>query len=187
MKRTPLKNKLLGIALLFAGVIFITSSCERDDICAEGTATTPHLKIDFYDFEEPDDVKSVRQLSVRGFTDNGLGLDYIYENRDLDSIALPLPFEGEGLARTATFMLEKDSDYEEDEEDEDNPTSSNIDIIKVTYTPEFQYVSRACGYKSIFKNVSITVVPDEDNWIRSAQLLTTTIENETSAHLIFRH
>ena len=44
----------------------------------------------------------------------------------------------------------------------------NIDIITVNYIPKFVYVSRACGYKSIFTNNSIIINSDSDNWIFSS-------------------
>ena len=173
--------------MLLLVVAVYTSSCERDDICAEATATTPHLIIRFYDINDSDELKQVRQLSASGFDANGNELGLIYQNRDLDSIVLPLNFQNENILTTSTFKLKKDSDFDEDEEDEDDETESNIDVITVSYIPKFEYVSRACGYRSVFTNLSITVEPDSDNWIISNEILTTTIENETSAHVILRH
>ena len=56
--------KKIKILLLVFALGFI--SCERDDICAESTATTPQLIIEFYDASNPDDLKSVPRLTVYG-------------------------------------------------------------------------------------------------------------------------
>ena len=69
---------------------------------------------------------------------------------------------------------------------------SNIDIIEISYVPQFEYVSRACGFKSIFTQLSIDVVDDGDNWITSAILSpaiieTQTVENENDVHVYINH
>lgn len=172
--------KLLLIVLIIIG----TWSCERDDICADATPTTPHLIIRFYDITAPEEFKQVRRLTVRGFDENGIELLDIVTSTDTDSIVLPLRFQGENISTLSRFILEKDSDFADDADDS---SESNIDIINVNYTPEFIYVSRACGYKSVFNNLTITVETDADNWILGSLLINTTVDNETSAHVILRH
>lgn len=170
--------KILLIVLIIIG----TWSCERDDICAETTPTTPHLIIRFYDLANPTILKAVPNLTVRPLDDAGNNLDDIPISTPLDSITLPLRILNERT--TMRFSLEKDTNLRLDE---DTTTDSNIDIIAVTYTPESVYVSRACGYKSIFTNLSITVEQDGNTWIKTNEILTTTIENENQAHIILRH
>jgi len=172
--------KLLLLTIIIAG----TSSCERDDICAEATQTTPHLVIEFYDINDPDVLKEVRQLSVRGFDRDNNPLDDITVSSPLNSITLPLYFLNEGENVVSRFSIEKDTDFRLDT---DPATESNVDVIEVSYTPQFEYVSRACGYKSIFTNLSITVVQDGNNWILSNEVIFTTIENENEAHILLRH
>lgn len=164
-------------------LIVATYGCERDDICAAATPTTPRLNIAFYDINNPEVPKPAPSLSVRGFDLDGNELPSdIVSNMDRDSILLPLHISNEPI--TSRFALEKDTDFRLDE---DPATESNIDIIEVSYIPEFVYVSRACGYKSIFKNLSITIEPDGNNWIISSEIVNTTIENETTTHIILRH
>ena len=166
-----LKYSLLSLLLMTA-----TSSCEKDDICAESTSTTPHLIIDFFDINNPDEPKNVRLLTVTG---EGL-TEPILSSTTTSTITLPLRFQEEGETTTSRFELKKDSDYDTDE---DMNTVSNIDVIEVTYTPEFIYVSRACGYKSIFNNTELTIEPDADNWAISYDVINSTIENENEAHI----
>lgn len=180
-----LKQRATYKYLLFILIIIGTWSCERDDICADTTPTTPHLIIRFYDINNPEEFKQVRQLSVRGFDANGVEIaSNIVSPVNTDSIVLPLRFQGENMPSFSRFILEKDSDLAADTDD---MTDSNIDIIQVNYTPEFIYVSRACGYKSIFNNTAITIESDTSNWIFSNEIINTTIDNENQAHIILRH
>lgn len=163
-------------------------SCERDDICAEATATTPNLIIRFYDINNQDEFKSVRQLTVRGLDDSGVpGNEINIPSVSPDSIALPLRFSDEGIETITRFQLEKDSDFATNGNDEND---SNIDIIEVRYTPEFVYVSRACGFKSIFNfdnTGDLSIEPDGDNWIINKDIINRTIDNEIAAQVIIFH
>ena len=49
-------------SILFLALFIL--GCERDDICADGTPTTPQLLIDFFDATDTETVKSVTRLSV---------------------------------------------------------------------------------------------------------------------------
>lgn len=183
--------KLKRISIIVTLIVIIAGialSCERDDICGETTATTPQLIIRFYDINNQDNTKQVRQLEVRGLDDDDMPLEQTIGIRtNTDSIALPLRFTDEDIETSTRFQLEKDADFA----DNDNPDNdSNIDIITVTYTPEFIYVSRACGYKSIFNfgtTGGITRDNDDDNWVINTELLNETIDNEQAAHIIIYH
>ena len=181
---------LKRIPLIFSLVILtaiIAWSCERDDICAEATPTTPQLIIRFYDIDNQDNTKQVRQLEIDGLDDDGMSMGTILSRTNTDSIVLPLRFAEEGIEVSTRFQLEKDADFAENE----NPDNdSNIDIIEVTYTPEFIYVSRACGYKSIFNfeaTGGIIREIDADNWIINTEIINESIANESAAHIIIYH
>lgn len=178
-------------------IALFTWSCERDDICAEATPTTPRLIIRFYDINNPDDFKDVRQLEIDGIDDDGNPFDIdnpIVVRTDTDSINLPLRFQAENEITTTRFRLAKDADFEDDLNDDGNDdltTASNDDIITITYTPEFVYVSRACGYKSIFNldiDDPVTRDPDDiDIWTTSFEIINFTIENENAAQINIFH
>ncbi|WP_298759883.1 DUF6452 family protein [uncultured Psychroserpens sp.] len=177
---------LLSITIL---TTFIVWSCERDDICAEGTATTPHLIIRFYDVNNQNNFKDVRQLEIKGLGDDGLPFSEtpILSRVNTDSIVLPLRFAEEGIETITRFQLEKDADFA-DNMDPNN--DSNIDIIEIKYTPEFIYVSRACGYKSIFNfgpTGGITREVDSEIWITNTEIVNEIIDNENAAQIIIYH
>lgn len=109
---------------------------------------------------------------------------YIVNDKTIDSIVLPLRIDALDILNTSRFVLTKDRDYDTD----DDPTTvSNADIIEVKYTPELIYVSRACGYKSVFNNLSATRETDLSNWIIDIQVINDTINNENAAHINIYH
>jgi len=177
--------KNIRLLLLLFTVLF---SCERDDICAEGTPTTPRLLIEFYDAASPDDLKSVPRLTLYGeglVTDptEGSNATLVFD-ANVNAVQLPLLIGNEGEVTSSRFILEQDTDLRLDD---DASTVSNVDIIEISYTPEFEYVSRACGFKSIFTNLSISVDNDAVPWISSIDVIETTVENENTVHVHIFH
>lgn len=182
--------KKLNIFIFTIAILLI--GCERDDICAESTPTTPQLLIEFYDVASPDDLKSVPRLTVYG---EGLPDpdppettvdETIVFNTNTNAIALPLLIGDEGTITTSRFVLEQNTNLRIDEDD---TTQSNVDIIEISYSSEFLYVSRACGYKSIFNNLDVNLSDAVDGtfWISNIEVVETTIENENTIHVRILH
>ena len=175
--------------LLFLLITLLLISCERDDICAEATPTTPRLLIEFYDATNIDDLKNVARLTVYGeglITNPTESSDTtIVYNANTNAIELPLRIGAEGSNTVTRYILEKNTDLRLDD---NASTTSNIDIIEINYTNEFVYVSRACGYKNIFNNLDIDVdVNDDDTWISSIGIDEITVENENTVHARILH
>lgn len=173
-----IKVIILLICLTLAG---ITISCERDDICPESTPTTPKLMIEFYDSANPENVKFVPQIRVQG-VNNDVVLEG-YNGANIQKLELPLRTD-----TTATqYRLRKDYSNNNagtpDDPSDDFP-NGNEDIITIKYATEQVFVSRACGYKTVFRNVTLTIEPDSDIWILSRQSVTDnqSVEDETTAH-----
>lgn len=164
-------KKLVALLLLFT----VLYNCERDDICPESTATTPKLIIRFYDIAEQTETKRVLGLQIQG-VDN----DEIYQSAvSTDSVALPLKTS----ENITSFKMHK-----EFADDGNGNISGNEDIIHIQYSPEEVYVSRACGYKTIFNFDELKVDDDGDNWIELIQIdYPLTIDNETEAHVKIFH
>ncbi|MFD1063742.1 DUF6452 family protein [Winogradskyella litorisediminis] len=172
-------------------------TCERDDICAEGTPTTPRILVEFFDVTDTDELKNVPRLSVYAaelITDETTGEIIFPEtvteatlrfNENSNSVELPLKVTEELQETTIRYYFETNTNLRLDE---NAATNSNIDIIDVTYTPEFVYVSRACGFKSIFNSVSVIGNAGDDSidWIQNITF-TTSIENEDTTHVQIFH
>ncbi|WP_141675453.1 DUF6452 family protein [Formosa haliotis] len=172
---------LVFIALCFMG-------CERDDICSNETPTTPSLIIRFYDVTNPntDVLKSVTNLRVQG-----VGNDEVLPGYNVvatDSIAIPLK-----TTDTITqYKLHEEyvvNDNGTPDDTSDDYVTGNEDIITITYDREDVYVSRACGYKTVYRNVSINVEPDDDNWIQLVRSVNDnqSVEDENEEHFKLYH
>ncbi|TXG39420.1 DUF6452 family protein [Seonamhaeicola maritimus] len=176
----------LIIIPIIAVVIGFTISCERDDICPESTPTTPRLIIDLYDNDNQENQKNVFNLVVIGI-DNDFILSG-YEFTTADDLVLPLKTD----ANTTRYRLVKDASINDNgtpNDPDDDFIEGNIDIITINYSREDVYVSRACGYKTIFDNITLNIEADGDNWLLSTQDLTDNepITNEDATHFNMFH
>jgi hypothetical protein len=165
------------LALLFGIVTILSLGCEPDDICPESTATTPNLIIQFYDISNQENKKNVFGLKVQGVgNDNPLTN---YNVVTADEIAIPLKTN----SNSTQYSLHKEYTNVND------VIGGNEDFITINYSTEQVYVSRACGYKTIFKNVTLTINGDTDNWIQSKESLNDnqSVEDETAAHFKLFH
>ncbi|MBU3822367.1 hypothetical protein KO566_09865 [Flavobacteriaceae bacterium XHP0103] len=180
--------KYFKIALLLIIVILVATntSCERDDICPESTPTTPKLIIEFYNNNAPENLKAVPKLRVQGINNNEAlpGYDIVNTN----NIELPLRTD------TIATQYKLHNNYSINDNGTPNDTSDdflngNEDIITIKYNTEQIFVSRACGYKTIFNNVSLTIEEDSNNWIISRQSVNDnqSVEDETTVHFYIFH
>lgn len=174
------------LAILFGIMTLFSLGCEPDDICPESTPTTPNVIIRFYDVLIQENKKNVFGLRIQGVgNDNPLTN---YNVVTTDSIMLPLKTD----AISTSFSLHKEYTYDNNDTPDDTGDDiigGNEDVITINYTTEQVYVSRACGYKTIFKNVTLTIVSDSENWIQSKESLNDnqSVEDETSAHFKLFH
>ena len=145
---------------------FFITGCEKDDFCID--PITPNMIIRFYNATNISQIKPVTDLSI-----NPVGYDDIYSIENLDSIVLPLDV-------TSNQIIYNFS------------TGSNQDIITIDYDVEEVFVSRSCGFKAIFNNLTVTSDLSNDWIIGLTETLEntitiTTIENESAAHLQIFH
>lgn len=169
-----MEKQIKHILLLF--FILITSmSCEKDDICLE--ENTPRLIIRFYDAEEPEKFKSVKQLAIRV---DGIDEFYLSEHVSIatDSIVIPIRVEHD-ITKIELVLNGADLDL-----DNDNP-----DFINLNYRREDKFISRSCGYKVLFYDVNTTLDDDNDNWIKNITTVETpqNITDENKSHLKIYH
>lgn len=149
-------NKVYIVLFIIVATLY---SCENDDICIE--STTPQLIIRFYDAANPTTKKKVNSLNV-WIAEK----DSIVKNMATDSIAIP-------LNTNSTNTVYKFS------------STNKVDDISFTYQPGEVYISRSCGFKAIFQNVTATKTTS--NWIQQIIIKNPTIENEKNAHITILH
>ena len=93
------------------------------------------------------------------------GRDTIINGQTLDSIALPLDVNS---AQTVYNLS----------------MGTTVDQLVIDYTTNEIFVSRSCGFKAEFTDV---VATPTNNWILSIDQITTTIEDESAAHIQIFH
>lgn len=175
-------KKVISILLLFT---FGLSSCEKDDICDANTPTTPRLVITFYDIANPTKTKNVSNLKVIGegmdtaivFNESAAVTDTTRYYTSGSTISLPLKVNDS----TVTYKLIYNAAST-------NATFRNTDVLKLNYTSQNAYVSRACGFKTIFALNSDTPFertdPDGDTiWMTEVDLQNPNIESEDETHI----
>ena len=178
------------ISTLLLLLLLTTASCEKDDICPESTPTTPKLILRFYDISNQDDTKNITSLGVTSLDENGETFVLAgFNGVTTDSISLPLRIQttAENITRFTFYKDFAIDDKGTPNDPSDDIYSGNPDVITFAYKREDIYVSRACGFKTIFSELIVTVESDGDNWIINPLILNRTIENEISAHVKILH
>ena len=140
-------------------VLLAIISCEKDDFCVE--SITPKLILRFYDFDDSTALKATERMFVWA-----VNKDSIYEEAALDSIYVPLNLSD----ITTTYVLEN---------------NSILDTLELSYTPHDVFVSRSCGYITIFEDFEVKRVTN--NWIKDIEIINTIIEHDTTAHIHILH
>lgn len=157
------------IVLLFLSIIII-SACEKDDFCTQNPVT-PKLILRFYDTDNRETLKDVEKLSVWTESKDTI---VSYTSIDTDSIAIPL---NPNDSKTVYHFKMNNSDGK--------IINNKEEIFTVEYTPENEYVSRSCGFRIIFNDVTFS---SDNTWITDFTPATlTTIDNQTEAHVQVFH
>ncbi len=168
MKKTTLYFSLFIL-------LSILWSCEKDDICIE--ENTPLLIIRFFDNEDPTEYKKVTNLKVQI---EGIDGDYTNETITVltDSIAIPVKVN-EDITRFKLILNGNDQDE----------TNDNEDTFDLNYIREDIFVSRSCGYKTLYYDVKTTLINDNDNWIKEIKTVKDPqdILNQNSDHVKIFH
>lgn len=152
-------------------------TCEKDDICEEGAAITPQLIVTFYDNSNPTEKKDVEDFMIYGVNDNNEAVLLTTTSiTTTDSIAAPLRTDSD-ITRLVFHKNIENSDFE----------TGNYDIVQMSYFRQDVYISRACGYIQNFTELNTSLETDSDNWIFNTEIINTSIENETAAHVKIYH
>ncbi len=172
-----MKKILVSLLLILTAICFFWS-CEKDDICADGTATTPNLIITMYN----EDNQTEKKLGNIQYFMDGEVINKINAGTT-DSLVVPLRTDAETVKWGFTLVTTGSG----------GTRNFNTDYLEFNYTHNEIYVSRACGYKSHFYlnedtpdilNPTLTdTVPNDNLWIRNVDVIRNNIEDEQSAHI----
>jgi Family of unknown function (DUF6452) len=182
------KIKHLLIALL---VSFSFLNCEKDDICEAGTPTTPNLIIDFYDNNSPGAKKVVTDLRViaegeaKAIAFNPTLAETNpakYLASGVSTIKIPLRTLANATKYSLTFNYMNII-----------PSLINEDKIEINYTHKDEFISRACGFKTLFELNSSNGITTEasstdiNKWIKEIVIQKYSILNENEVHVKIFH
>ncbi|WP_051907716.1 DUF6452 family protein [Flavimarina sp. Hel_I_48] len=156
-----LKNYILG-SLCF---LLALSACERDDICAASTPTTPLLAIAFFD-------ETNRTLSK----DINLRVQAVGSNKFIEItgdtiIRIPLRTD----TTSTSFIFTKNPEIPDAEED-----PNNADRVTFNYNLNEVYIDRACGFKVTYAALTSQYSAGNDSpWITDISINNSTIVNDS--------
>lgn len=159
-------KKIAFIALsLLVAVSFW--NCEKDDICAEGTPVTPRVIIEFFDAADPETPKNVTNLGViaSGFTEG-------FAFNGTNKIEVPL----------RTNVDTTDLDFVLNGADND-PANDETITLTFNYERSNVFISRACGYKTIFNLTNVLPNNFTGTWISNLTIEQPNIINENETHI----
>ena len=156
------------IIVLLGMVAVLGTACEKDDICLEGTQGTPRMQFDFFDIDNPNQVKSVGELTIKA-----VGIDSIVPT----SYGNLIPLRTDQPFTIFEFILNANSDQ----------VSSSL--VQFNYDRWDEYINRACGYRAhfILNEKSVAQKNPETSWIKGFKILQDTISNEEIVHLALYH
>jgi hypothetical protein len=174
-------KKIVAFLLI---VLFSISSCEKDDICDANTPTTPRLVIEFYNINDPFTLKNVTNLKVIG---EGMSEPYVFSTSALDDSKylangskIMIPLKTDADTTTYQFILNSLNS---------NPTLIDTDQVTFNYTRNDVFVSRACGFKTVFTFAPTnpfvhTAIPaTKEKWMKKISIQTSNVDNENETHI----
>ncbi|WP_294818535.1 DUF6452 family protein [uncultured Flavobacterium sp.] len=174
-------KRLIGSVIVLLAITCFSLSCEKDDLCADGTPTTPSIIVEFYNKDNTEELVNLVNLKYYAVGEADTLPDPL---ATANRIELPLRTNATstkwGLMYTRRLSNGTFTPY-------------NTDFIEFNYETLETYVSRACGYKTTFmlnpdspegSNPLLTDSDDTDGfWIDDVEVLTTNIENKDEVHI----
>ena len=175
-------KKFLGVLIVIS---FVFAACEKDDICDATTSTTPRLVIDFYDNNNISLKRYTTNLKIVG---DGMSDEDYLPNLSGGTIwndtVVYLPLRVNENATKYNLILNSDTD---------DTTIEFTDVLEINYTRSDVYVSRACGFKTLFNLYGdplqdpfvLNNTPDvtSGTWIKNIQVIQSQINDENEAHI----
>ena len=150
-------------------IFLMLLSCEKDDICLEGTPATPRMIILFKDHENPQAKKQVTKLLIKGLS-------------QVDSLTI---FSGDSIA----IPLRNNYEFTQYEFTLNTSSPTLSDSLQINHRQFDIYINRACGYKSnfILENPFYYKLTNGDGWIKSIEKIRDTLSDEKKSHLAIYH
>ena len=137
-------------------------SCEKDDICIEGSENTNRISIGFIDNES----KNPTGITLSFI--KGINNDSIIESFSGDELKLPLMVN----SNETKYILEQ---------------NEVKDTLIIFHQTNHLYLNRSCGFKSNFLIKSKTEIIKESGWIREISIVQDSIFNEEKTNIFIHY
>lgn len=152
-------TRLLKILLTFSVLI----SCEKDDICIEGSENTNRVTIGFIDNESKNPT-GINLSFIKGVNNDSI----ISEEFSGAELKLPLMVN----SNQTKYILEQ---------------NEIRDTLIIFHQTKHQYLNRSCGFKSNFLIKSDTEIIKESGWIREISIVQDSIFNEEKTNIFIHY
>ena len=148
--------------LHFLVLILFFLSCEKDDICIEGSENTNRITIGFIDNES----KNPTGITLSFI--KGINNDSIIESFSGNELKLPLMVN----SNETKYILEQ---------------NEVKDTLIIFHQTNHLYLNRSCGFKSNFLIKSKTEIIKESGWIREISIVQDSIYNEEKTNIFIHY
>ncbi len=152
-------NRIIKILLTF----LIISSCEKDDICIEGSDSTNRITIGFINYAS-DSPTGINLSNISGVDNDSI----VSESFSGNEIKLPLMINSDETKYV--LVLNKVSD-----------------TLTIYHQTNHLYLNRSCGFKSNFLIKSDTEIIKESGWIRKVSIVQDSIFNEEKTNIYIHY
>ena len=155
--------KLMIKHLHFLVLILFFLSCEKDDICIEGSDNTNRVTIGFIDNESKDPT-GINLSFIKGVNNDSI----ISEEFSGAELKLPLMVN----SNQTKYILEQ---------------NEVRDTLIILHQTNHLYLNRSCGFKSNFLIKSDTEIIKESGWIREISIVQDSIFNEEKTNIFIHY
>ena len=149
--------------LHFLVLILFFLSCEKDDICIEGSENTNRVTIGFIDNESKNPT-GINLSLIKGVNNDSI----ISEEFSGAELKLPLMVN----SNQTEYILEQ---------------NEIRDTLIIFHQTKHQYLNRSCGFKSNFLIKSDTKIIKESGWIREISIVQDSIFNEEKTNIFIHY
>lgn len=138
-------------------------SCEKDDICIEGSENTNRITIGFLE-NESKNPKGINLSFIKGVNNDSI----ISEGFSGAELKLPLMVN----SNETKYILEQ---------------NEVRDTLIIFHQTNHLYLNRSCGFKSNFLIKSKTEIIKESGWIREISIVQDSIYNEEKTNIFIHY
>ena len=151
-----------GLHLILISLILILS-CEKDDICIEGSVNTNRITIGFLDYETKNSI-GISLVNIKSINNDSI----IHERFSQDILKLPLKVN----SNKTQFLFDN---------------KETLDTLTIYHQSIHQYLNRSCGYISNFLINNQTEIIKSTGWIREITVEKDSIFNEEKTNIFIHY